>query len=296
VSVSRRSFLGAVPAAAAAQVVVDPITRGDLKKPQGPIRIAAMSEFSPEEIKKIESAASDVKVLVSKSPAEFRANLREADVVYGNLRGADLDYAPKLKWLQAGGAGMEGMDDGIRKSSLVVTNMARIFAPGISETAMGLLLCLTRGITTYYMPQFNKRQMNPVGTVKSPDHIELGGKTMGIVGMGGIGSWVARRAHYGFDMNVIATDAKPVPKPEYVSELHDPTYFREMVSRVDVLVSAAPHTKITEGMFNEEVFRSMKKTAYFLALSRGKLYDDMALVKALKEHWIAGAGLDVFPV
>ena len=219
-SVSRRSFLGTVPAAAAAQVVVDPITRGDLKKPQGPIRIAAMSEFSPEEIQKIESAAPDVKVLVSKTPAEFRANLREADVVYGNLRGGDLDYAPKLKWLQAGGAGMEGMDDGIRKSSLVVTNMARIFAPGISETAMGLLLSLTRGISTYYIPQFNKRQMNPVGTVKSPDHIELGGKTMGIVGMGGIGSWVARRAHNGFDMNIIATDAKPVPKPEYVSERH----------------------------------------------------------------------------
>jgi phosphoglycerate dehydrogenase-like enzyme len=287
-----------VPAAAAAQVVVDTTTRADLKKPQGPIRIATMGGFSPEEIKKIETAAPgvDVKVLVSKTPAEFRANLREADVVYGNLGGADLDYAPKVKWLQAGGAGMEGMDDGLRKSNIVVTNMARIFAPGISETAMGLLLCLTRGITTYYMPQFNKRQMNPVGTVKSPDHIELGGKTMGIVGMGGIGSWVARRAHNGFDMTVIATDAKPIPKPEYVAELHDPTYFREMASRVDVLVSAAPHTKITEGMFNEDVFRSMKKTAYFLALSRGKLYDDMALVKALKEKWIAGAGLDVFPV
>jgi D-2-hydroxyacid dehydrogenase (NADP+) len=297
-SVSRRSFLGAVPAAAAAQVVVDTTTRADLKKPQGPIRIATMGGFSPEEIKKIETAAPgvDVKVLVSKTPAEFRTNLREADVVYGNLGGADLDYAPKVKWLQAGGAGMEGMDDGLRKSNIVVTNMARIFAPGISETAMGLLLCLTRGITTYYMPQFNKRQMNPVGTVKSPDHIELGGKTMGIVGMGGIGSWVARRAHNGFDMTVIATDAKPIPKPEYVAELHDPTYFREMASRVDVLVSAAPHTKITEGMFNEDVFRSMKKTAYFLALSRGKLYDDMALVKALKEKWIAGAGLDVFPI
>ena len=111
-SVSRRSFLAAVPAAAAAQVVVDNTTRADLKKPQGPIRIAAMNEFSPEEIKKIESAAPDVKILVSKSPAEFRTNLREADVVYGNLRNADLDYAPKVKWLQAGGAGMEGMEEG----------------------------------------------------------------------------------------------------------------------------------------------------------------------------------------
>jgi phosphoglycerate dehydrogenase-like enzyme len=64
---------------------------------------------------------------------------------------------------------------------------------------------------------------------------------------------------------------------------------------LDVLVSAAPHTPQTERMFNEKVFRSMKKTAYFLNMSRGRLMDDLALVKALKEGWIAGAGLDVMP-
>src|SRR6185295_7609690 len=136
---------------------------------------------------------------------------------------------------------------------------------------MGMLLCLTRGIAKYYMPQFYKRTNNPVGTVKSDHHVELVGRTMGIVGMGGIGSLLARRAHYGFDMRIVATDAKPIPKPEYVDELHDPGWFMEMVPKVDVLVAAAPHTRKTEGMFNEQVFRSMKKTAYFLALSRGKL-------------------------
>ena len=69
-----------------------------------------------------------------------------------------------------------------------------------------------------------------------------------------------------------------------------------MAPQVDVLVAAAPHTPITERLFNEQIFRSMKPTAYFLALSRGKLYDDMALVRALTESWIAGAGLDVFPI
>jgi phosphoglycerate dehydrogenase-like enzyme len=69
-----------------------------------------------------------------------------------------------------------------------------------------------------------------------------------------------------------------------------------MVPQVDVLVAAAPHTRLTEKMFNESVFRRMRKTAYFLALSRGALFDDMALVRALKEGWIAGAGLDVFPI
>jgi phosphoglycerate dehydrogenase-like enzyme len=178
---------------------------------------------------------------------------------------------------------------------VVVTNYARTFAPGISETGIGLLLCLTRGITKYYMPQYAKRQMKPVGTAKSADHTELVGRTMAIVGMGGIGSAMARRAYYGFDMKIIGTDAKPIPQPEYVQELRTPEYLAEMVPRADVLVAAVPLTPKTERMFNEQVFRSMKKTAYFIALSRGRVFDDMALVKALKEGWIAGAGLDVFP-
>jgi phosphoglycerate dehydrogenase-like enzyme len=191
---------------------------------------------------------------------------------------------------------MEGMDPALRDHPVVITNYQRTFAHGITETGMGMLLCLAHGVFKHYMPQFYKRQMKSVGTPKSADHIELVGKTMGIVGMGGIGSMMARRAYFGFDMRILATDAKPLPKPEYVAELHDPEWFPKMVPQVDVLVSAAPLTSKTRNMFNEQVFRSMKKTAYFLALSRGGLYDDMALVRALKEGWIAGAGLDVTPV
>ncbi len=96
-------------------------------------------------------------------------------------------------------------------------------------------------------------------------------------------------------MRVVATDARPQSPPEHV-ELHDSSWFHEMVPQVDVLVAAAPLTPATKRMFNEGVFRQMKPTAYFLALSRGMLFDDLALVKALREGWIAGAGLDVFPV
>jgi len=72
---------------------------------------------------------------------------------------------------------------------------------------------------------------------------------MGIVGLGGIGSMIARRAYYGFDMRVVATDARPLPKPEYVAELHETAWFPKMVPMVDVLVAAAPHTPQTERMF-----------------------------------------------
>jgi phosphoglycerate dehydrogenase-like enzyme len=301
---SRRSFMattGAVPAVAATRhaVVVPNVLLSDTKATQDVLRIVTLYKFEPAEVQKIQAASpkARVELAICASREELNEKVKDAEVVYGDIRADTLQAAKKLQWVQSGEAGMENMDPALRASPVVLTNYQRVFAPGISETAMGLLLCLTRGLAKYYMPQFYKqRTMQHVGTAKSAHHTELVGRTMGIVGMGGVGTAVARRAHYGFDMRVVATDAKPVPKPDFVAELHDPGWFMEMVPQVDVLVAAAPLTPITERMFNEKVFRSMKKSAHFLALSRGKLYDDMALVRALKENWIAGAGLDVFPI
>jgi phosphoglycerate dehydrogenase-like enzyme len=94
-------------------------------------------------------------------------------------------------------------------------------------------------------------------------------------------------------MRVLALDPKPLPKPEFVAELFEPTKLLEIVPHVDVLVSCAPHTRETVKMFNEAVFHQMKKSAYFINVSRGALVDQKALAKALKEGWIRGAGLDV---
>ncbi len=298
--VSRRLFMSAAaatPAAAREAVVNTPVVMSELRAQTDPLRIVTTYQFEAHEIEKIKAAVPNARVdiVVCRNQQQYQANLKDAEVIYGGLNAKTLALAPKLKWVMWGGAGMEGLDPKVRDSSVVLTNYAGTFAPGISETAIGLLLCLTRGISKYYMPQFAKRQMNPVGTPKSDHHTELVGRTMGIVGMGGIGSMIARRAYYGFDMKILATDARPIPKPEYVAELHDPGWLMEMVPKVDVLVAAAPQTPETERMFNEKVFGAMKKTAYFLAMSRGKLFDDMALVKALKGGWIAGAGLDVFP-
>jgi phosphoglycerate dehydrogenase-like enzyme len=231
-----------------------------------PLRIVTDYPFEPEEIARIQMAASaPVEILICRDRDEFRRRLPDT-------------------W-----------DRVVLESPVPLTNYAGTFAPAIAETAMGMLLSLTRGIGKYYIPQFLKRTMNPVGSMKSAHHTELAGRTMGIVGMGGIGRALARKAHLGFEMRVMATDAGSAPKPDCVAELHDPSWFLEMAAHSDVVVAAVPLTPLTERMFTEEVFRRMKKTAIFLALSRGRLFDDMALVRALKEGWIAGAGLDVFP-
>ena len=262
-----------------------------------PLRVVTAYPFEPEEVACIQSGlpAGAAELVLCATREEFRARLPEADIVYGDLRAGELALAPRLKWIQAGAAGLDHLGEAVRKCPVPMTNYAGTFAPAIAETALGMLLCLTRGISKYYIPQFLQRQMNPVGTLKSGHYSELAGRTMGIAGMGGIGKALARKAHYGFEMEVVGTTDKSEPRPEYVAELRDPSWFVEMVPRVDVLVAAAPLTPATERMFDEGVFRRMKPTAYFLALSRGKLFDDMALVKALKEGWIAGAGLDVFP-
>ncbi len=263
----------------------------------GPLKIVTQYRFEPDEVESIRRAVPgvDLRIVICPSPEEFREQARDAEVVYGDIRGEALESAGKLQWVQAPGAGLDHLDPALFASPVILTNYQRTFAPAISETAMGMLLCLTRGIAQYYFPRFERREMKPVGTMKSADHVEISGRTMGIVGLGGIGCAVARRAHFGFDMRVVATDAKPISKPEYVAELREPGWFPEMAREVDVLVAAAPLTPLTERMFDETIFRSMRRTAYFLALSRGRLFDDLALVRALKEGWIAGAGLDVFP-
>lgn len=265
---------------------------------KAPLRVVTMFPFEPHEVERLRRAVNSrpLEITIVQTPEDFRRELPNAEVVYGMVTGDDLDRAPKLKWVQSGAAGVEALDRKFRDSPVVLTNYATTFAPGIAETAFGMLLALTRGLSRFYIPQFLRREWKPVGTTKSPDHVEISGATMGVAGFGGIGRAVARIAHDGFRMRVLATDVRSSEKPEYADELHDPSWFHEMVSQADVLVAAAPLTPETERMFNESVFRRMKPTAYFLALSRGMLFDDLALVKALNDGWIAGAGLDVFPM
>jgi len=245
--------------------------------------------LSAEEIALICSQANNVELTVPAGHAELERLLPEADVIFGSINAEMFAKARKLRWLQATEAGVDKLlFTELVNSPVVVTNMQRVFAPAISETAIGMLLALTRGFNRYFFPQFQQRKWE-----FHQDLVEIDGMTMGVVGLGGLGSATAERAYYGFHMKILAVDPKPMAKPSFVHTLREPEWLMEMVPQVDVLVSAAPSTRLTEGMFNEKVFRAMKKSAYFLNISRGTLVDEAALARALKEGWIAGAGVDV---
>jgi len=297
--VSRRGFLAGLTAGgtalaletAATDAVVQPVhPRVEIPPTGGTIKILLAAQLAPEEVDTIRQAGRNVEIVVPRGAAETVAAAAEAEVILGAPSVEAIRAARKLKWVQHWAAGVEGLPRELMQHPCVLTNMQRVFAPVIAETAFALLLGLTRGLVQDSVPNFRLRKWDRSGTVPLDDLFQ---KTLGIVGLGGIGTEVARRAHHGFGMRVLAVDPKPMPRPDFVAELREPAWLSEMVKQVDVLVSCAPHTRETERMFGEAVFRALRKTAIFVNVSRGALVDQVALARALKEGWIRGAGLDV---
>jgi len=297
--VSRRGFLAGLTAGgtalaletAAADAVVQPVhPRVEIPPSGGRVKILLAAKLAPGEVDTIRRAGRNVELVIPRDAAETLAAAAEAEVILGEPSVEAIRAARKLKWVQHWAAGVERLPRELMQHPCVLTNMQRVFAPVIAETAFALLLGLTRGLVQDSVPNFRLRKWDRGGTVPLDDLFQ---KTLGVVGLGGIGTEVARRAHHGFGMRVLAVDPKPMPRPDFVAELREPLWLPELVPQVDVLVSCAPHTRETERMFGETVFRALRKTAYFVNVSRGALVDQAALAQALKEGWIRGAGLDV---
>lgn len=262
---------------------------------------------------KLRSFSPTLRLQDCRSLEEFHREVVDTHVIFADFTRQDFASAKQLRWIQTRSAGVEEYVTWpeLVASPVVLTNMQRIYAPGISETAMGYILTLAHGLNKYaiqtsqhvwrevdsaFMKALSERRFDDRS---DPPHIlhdnlkEVSGFTLGTVGLGGIGTDIAYRAHYGFGMRILSVDPKPLPKPAFVEELHSVDWLPKMVPQVDVLVCCAPHTKESFHMLNESIFRAMKPGAYFINVSRGPLVDTPALVRALKEGWIAGAGLDV---
>jgi len=270
-------------------VVVSSFPIVESRPSAGPIRILCAERLSAAEADKIRSVGKNIDFALAADQADVKAKAADAEVILGIVDRDTILAARRLKWVQTWHAGVETLPKELMDHPCVLTNMQRVFAPVIAETAIALLLSLTRGLAQTSIPAFKERRW-----ARSEVPLEdLYGKSLGLVGLGGIGTETARRAYYGFNMRVLALDPKPLPKPDFVAELREPGWLMEMIPQVDVLMSAAPLTKETRKMFNEAVFRKMKATAYFINVSRGGLVDQEALAKALTQGWIRGAGLDV---
>jgi len=279
-SVSRRKFLQSLAAGSTgAALAAVPIAASDIAAPAGApfpatvesyplaspgrgaaldrLKIATQEEIAGRYQQKIQGVSPGVELKFCSSETDFRREVEDAQAIYGHFTRDDLKAAKQLRWIQWGAAGVEHtLYPELVESPIVLTNMQRVYAPAISETAMGLVLALAHGINRYSL-QTRERLWKPLDGL-----FDISGMTMGVVGLGGLGTEIARRAHFGFGMKILAVDPKPIPKPQFVEELHSVDWLPQMVPQVDVLVSSAPHTPASEGMFNEAVFHAMKPSAF----------------------------------
>jgi phosphoglycerate dehydrogenase-like enzyme len=238
------------------------------------------------------AAGTQADIVVARSPAEFGREVVNADAIIGGISKQEFPTAKKLKWVQTISAGVEAYSfwPEFVASDVQLTNCKVVQGPTIADHAFAMLLALTRGLYEY-IPNRAKREWG--NRSSTPEGMtELPGMTAVIIGAGGIGTQIAQRAN-GFGMKVIGVDPKDMPVSNFFSEIVPPDRLDEVLPKADVVFVAAPLTPKSEHMIASRQFDAMKRGAYFIAVSRGRLYDKPALVKALDSKKLSGAGLDV---
>ncbi|CAB49675.1 serA D-3-phosphoglycerate dehydrogenase (EC 1.1.1.95) [Pyrococcus abyssi GE5] len=199
-----------------------------------------------------------------------------------------IESAPKLKVIARAGVGLDNIDvEAAKERGIEVVNAPAASSRSVAELAVALMFAVARKIA------FADRKMREgVWAKKQAMGIELEGKTLGIIGFGRIGYQVAKIAR-ALGMNLLLYD--PYPNEERAKEVGGKFVDLETLLREsDIVTIHVPLLESTYHLINEERLKLMKKSAILINTSRGAVVDTNALVKALEEGWIAGAGLDVY--
>jgi len=250
-------------------------------------KLILVSSNLHDELAQLQDAVPGVR-LIEATNATAR-DIAAADATLGVCAEDILTKATRVQWIQWLAAGVERCvtQPLVRERHLLLTNMQRTAAPSMAEHVLGLMLALSR-----HLDYFFKEQAQGHWADENPQIADLEGKTVLVVGLGGIGTEVAKRAH-ALGMKVIATRASGRTGPDYVSYVGLPDELLKLAREADFVVNCTPLTPQTTGIFNQEFFATLKPSAYFLNVGRGKSVVTADLVTALREHRIAGAGLDV---
>jgi len=250
--------------------------------------------------KGLENRLADLEESVPNLDLVFFSNGEERDrlaptceaFVGWSLDESTLKAGKGIRWVQVASAGVRRyvtMTE-MRNRDITLTNFKIYQGPEIADHAMGMLLFLSRNLGAYHGATIEGEWD------RSPEEslplVELRGKTMLVIGLGGIGTQVAQRA-WAHGMRVVATDAKDIPLMRFVDYVGKPDELHELLPQADVIVSAVPWTDKTESLLDEEAFALMKDGVYLINISRGIVVDTEALIEALDSGKVRGAGLDV---
>jgi len=236
----------------------------------------------------LEAAGPDTTLVETKDAARQRAEIVDTDVLFGRVSNDTFLLNRRLRYYHSIGAGVDAiLTPDLVQSDVILASEKGGVGIHLAEHALALLLSLTRGLhTAIRQPDYALRE--PIRL----EQRELYEATMGIVGFGGTGREVARRA-LAFGMRVLAVDIEDVPPEPGVEAVWKPDRLYEMLGRSDVVVIALPLTKATRHLFTRDLFRRMRPTGILVNVTRGEIIYGDDLLAALDEGLLWGAGLDV---
>jgi phosphoglycerate dehydrogenase-like enzyme len=217
----------------------------------------------------------------------------DADAYIGEITSREVRAGKNLKWVGVMSAGVERVlfpRDGtsaLRDSNIILTNNKIVQGPEIADHALAMLLMLSRDLYILY-----RNDQQQLWNSRSFHGIELNGKTAVVLGVGGIGTQIAVRAN-AFGMMVIGVDPEDKPFVPFLKRVVKPDQLDDVLPQADVVFISVPDTPKSHKMMGAHQFELMKRNSYFIAVSRGGIYDINGLVKALDEKRLAGAGVDV---
>lgn len=251
-------------------------------------------KLSDAQRRELEQIAPNVHVVTGLARDAALRRASEAQAVDGRYATAEfLRAAQNLVWVQAQNAGVDrylSVQELALNDRIVLTNLRGASGPTIADHVFAMLLALTRDLPVYLARRAEgKWSREGSGTLRP---IALQGRTLLVVGLGGIGTEIARRGH-GFGMRVIATRRGDDPAPEYVERVGKPADLLALLPEADVVAIAVPLTTETEHLFDRQAFAAMKRESYFVNIARGKVVVTDALLEALQSGHLAGACLDV---
>lgn len=238
---------------------------------------------------------TDVEFVSTGSPEETVERIRDADAYYGPPPSREaFEAAGRLSWIQHIGTGVDWLLDlpELVDSDVVLTNCRGPHADPMADHVVGMMVSLAHRLWEMRDDQRAHRWLPKKYEFR---FVEMARTTMGILGLGDIGMAIARRA-LGFEMKVYAVDKHPRTPPPGVEEIWGLEMLDELLSISDWFVVAAPFTAETEGLIDAGRLAALKRGAHVIAISRGGIIDEGALVDALRSGRVAGAGLDVTAV
>jgi phosphoglycerate dehydrogenase-like enzyme len=245
---------------------------------------------------KFAAAAPKAQIVVAEDLSSAVRETADADVIVGFnpeiCTPKIIDNAKQLRWISSLAAGVELCIaiPSVRSRNLLITNMRGVDSAAIAEHAVAMAMALAHGLDTFAVDTSKGLWSREHGASTPMQSLE--GKTMLVVGLGGIGTEVAMKAH-GLGMKIVATRDNDRNKPDFVSYVGLANELLTLAKTADVIVNCVPLTAQTTGIYNAAFFSVLKPTAYFINVARGASAVTADLTNALNQHRLAGAGLDV---